>query len=257
MAVAIVCASALVACSGTGPATSSIVSPASSTDVAAAASAYLAAAGKVKSSQEASFKRHPATTLADAHALYAELAKIERAFSDEVRAIELASADEAAAAGGSSLHQAESKAGLAVTQAANALREDLGLPSVAIGTAGPTASGIETGMVTFGTSYNRTTLLIGKPVSRFSVSATTICYSASFSEPAGTTSVEFIISRLSAGGNEAPVYRDTEQVSDPNADLDAGCADLSSYAGHAVGTYVLRFVHGTKALAAGQFTLTP
>jgi hypothetical protein len=119
----------------------------------------------------------------------------------------------------------------------------------------PDVSLVETGLISFGTHYNATTLLIDKGTSRFSRSYSNICWSASLSQPAGATSLTFIYARVDTGGVETSVYRTTVDVSDPADDLLANCADLATLASNRAGTYVLRYARDATVLADGRFTL--
>ena len=115
---------------------------------------------------------------------------------------------------------------------------------------------IGSGIVTFGTAYDPDTLLITKPLTTFKLKTKTIAWSASFSEPAGATSIEMILASVSKTGAETVLIQTPTSVSSPEFDLLANKADLVTLVGGKAGTYVLRYLRGSTILAEGTFTLT-
>jgi hypothetical protein len=119
-------------------------------------------------------------------------------------------------------------------------------------TAAPVAG---TGVITFGTAFDPNTVLIPKPLTKFKVGIKKIAWSASFSEPAGATTLTFIFASRSSSGAERIIDKEDVDVSDPAFDTFANDADLSLLAGRKPGTYVVRYLRGSTILAEGQFTL--
>lgn len=114
---------------------------------------------------------------------------------------------------------------------------------------------IETGIVSFGLDYDPNSLDIVKPTARFKRTIKEIAWSASFSEPAGATTITLTIASVSAGGAEGVIESLDVKISNPRSDLLANKADLASLVGNKVGTYVLRYSRDGTVLAEGQFTL--
>jgi hypothetical protein len=111
-----------------------------------------------------------------------------------------------------------------------------------------------TGVITFGTALDPDTLLITKPATTFRESAK-IAWSASLLEPAGATSIEWVISKVSGSGAETVIYHDNIAVSDPKFDLFANTVALGPIL-DGPGDYVMRYYRGATKLAEGTFTLT-
>jgi len=247
----------------------------------AAAAAYLTAATTYSDATALTRAKYPGgLTLAQNLELAIELAVETRLFSDAVRAIgfppEMAgdvtilldresdievlyrvaatvtTVSESAVAW-IQVGQAE----LAAGQAANALRGDLGLPSVAVTpTVPPTAmpsAPPTSGVISFGSACDPVTLKITKPTSRFRTTYPKICFSARLTEPAGASSVNEVIARVLAGGQEIQVWSQNFAVPNPESVLLAG--NLALAAGQAPGTYALRFIRGKTVLANGTFML--
>lgn len=112
-----------------------------------------------------------------------------------------------------------------------------------------------TGVVTFGTSYDPDDLSIPDPRTRFKSTYSPIAWSASLIEPAGATSLTFVIASQSATGVERIIIKEDVDVSDPAFDVMANQADLALVVGRVSGTYVVRYLRGSTVLAEGTFTL--
>ena len=248
-----------------------------------AATKYLAVATAYNDARDATLAKYAGDlTQAENQTLGSELADEERSFGDAIRAIEFPSeaADDvklllqqqsalevlygiAATATTVSDNKAAwdevAQAELGVSQAANTVRADLGLPSVPIttpapATAAPSAPN-DAGVITFGTASNPATLLITKSATRFKTTYPRICFSASLTEAAGASSLKMVMGRLSSGGSEVQVWSTTVAISNPKADLIADCPDLTLAAGHKAATYAVRFLRGGTVLAEGTFSL--
>jgi hypothetical protein len=111
-----------------------------------------------------------------------------------------------------------------------------------------------TGVISFGTAYDPDTLLITKPASTFKQTAA-VAWSANFSEPAGATSVEWVISKISGATVETVVYHDEIPISDPKFDLLANKVVLGTLL-TGPGKYTMRYYREAVKLAEGSFTLT-
>jgi len=111
------------------------------------------------------------------------------------------------------------------------------------------------GVITFGTSFDRETLLIDKPASRFGRGRDEIAWSAQFVEAAGATTITLILARVSKGGAEEVVVTTDVDIANPDFSLLANSADLAGIADNKAGTYVLRYLREATVLAEGEFTL--
>lgn len=112
-----------------------------------------------------------------------------------------------------------------------------------------------TGEVTFGASLDETLKVEGE-ASSFAVGQAA-AFSGNFSEPAGATTLDIIVSSVDAGGAEGVVYTEAVSISSPEFDI-FGIEDivLSTLVGDAPGDYVLRFYREATELAEGTFTIT-
>ena len=269
------CLVAISACNG--------VAPTPAVGRTAAAAAYLAAATAYNDAMNATRKKYPGElTQPQNRSFGTELADNIRSSSDALRAIEFP-ADVAGdvkfllqrdsdlevlyriAAAATTVSDSNSawdkvaQAELAVSQAANTVRADLGLPSVPISTPVPTAISSSTadraGLVTFGTAYDHTTLYITKPTTRFKTTYRKICFSALLTEAAGASALKMVMGRVSPGGSETQVWSTSVAISNPKADQLADCPDLALAADQRAGTYAVRFLRGGTVLSEGTFTL--
>lgn len=114
---------------------------------------------------------------------------------------------------------------------------------------------IGTGEVTFGVGLDDN-LQVEQEQSTFAVGETG-SFSGSFSEPAGATSLDVIVSSRDASGAEGVIY--TEAVSLANPEFDVFGIEgvvISELVNNAPGTYVLRFYRDSTKLAEGEFTVT-
>ena len=118
---------------------------------------------------------------------------------------------------------------------------------------GPTVAG--TGKITFGTDFDKDTLLISKPKKTFPKGVKKIAWSAQFVEPAGVTTLHLVFAKVGKGGSESIVDSSNVGISNPALDLVASKADLAGIAGHKVGVYRLRYLGGDRVLAEGTFRL--
>jgi hypothetical protein len=112
------------------------------------------------------------------------------------------------------------------------------------------------GVITFGTAYDKDTLLITNPKSSFKKNVRKIAWSAELSEPAGATSMTFILASRSRSGAEKIIIRQEVDVSSPDFDLFANALDLGLLLDRKAGTYVMRYIREGDVLAEGEFTLT-
>lgn len=129
----------------------------------------------------------------------------------------------------------------------------------------PTFAEVETvapvggsGIITFGAPANldEDTLAINPSKDTFKVSSKGIAWSAELSEPAGATSVTWIVAKVSAGGAETGKWSEDVDVSNPSFTILANSADLAFLLDRKAGTYVMRYLRDDVILAEGKFTLT-
>jgi hypothetical protein len=112
----------------------------------------------------------------------------------------------------------------------------------------------ETGVITFGTSYDETTLEIAKPQTKFKTSAKSIAWSASLSEPANASTLTIVIARVTSGGAESLLVKEDVDMSNPDFDILANKIDLAALVDRKAGTYVMRYLRDKDILAEGTFT---
>jgi hypothetical protein len=123
-------------------------------------------------------------------------------------------------------------------------------PFVAVTTAPAVA-----GPIAFGTGYNADTLAVTGERSTFARTYSPIAWSATFSEPAGATTLSWIIASQSASGTEAIVWTQEVTISNPAFDTLANKDDLALIVSRVKGRYVMRYLRGATVLAEGTFTL--
>jgi hypothetical protein len=111
------------------------------------------------------------------------------------------------------------------------------------------------GKITFGTKFDRETLLIDEPRRRFKRNYPEIAWSAQFIEAAGSTTITLIMARVSKGGAEEVVVTTDVDIANPTFSLLANSADLASIADNKAGKYVLRYLRDSTVLAEGEFEL--
>lgn len=121
----------------------------------------------------------------------------------------------------------------------------------------PEPTPIGAGVITFGNSYNQKTLEIPKPVSKFRRVDSEICWSAYLSEPAGAVSLRWVLARVGSGGSEFLKYHTNLEISNPEFDLWANCANIAYLLDYKAGKYVMRYMRKVTVLAEGIFTLIP
>ena len=115
----------------------------------------------------------------------------------------------------------------------------------------PTRSpGSKPGVIKFGVELDKSTREIPSPTSRFKRTRAQICWSAYLVEPSRTTSVTLLVYRNSKVINKFGV-----DVTNPDLNQVAGCADLAGQVNNLTGTYEIRLTSQGKTLAKGAFTL--
>ena len=118
----------------------------------------------------------------------------------------------------------------------------------------PEPTPVGPGVIVFGTTYDKKTLLIEDPIKRFKRYYPWICWTANLNEPAGTVTLKLIIAKRS-GTVETPEVKENYDVADPGFDRLNQCRNLARLVDHVVGTHVVRLVRGAKVLAEGEFVL--
>jgi len=122
---------------------------------------------------------------------------------------------------------------------------------------GPAVTPVPSGVITFGNSYDKTTLLIDEPRTKFKRADREICWSANFSEPVGAASLRWILARAGSGGTETLKFREDIDISNPEFDLFASCTNVTYLLDNKAGTYVMRYLRKETVLAEGTFKLVP
>ena len=122
---------------------------------------------------------------------------------------------------------------------------------------GPAVTPVPSGVITFGNSYDKTTLLIDEPRTKFKRADREICWSANFSEPVGAASLRWILARAGSGGTETLKFREDIDISNPEFDLFANCTNVTYLLDNKAGTYVMRYLRKETVLAEGTFKLVP
>lgn len=114
------------------------------------------------------------------------------------------------------------------------------------------------GIITFGLPANldEDTLEINPSRDSFKIGNKGIAWSAELSEPAGATTLTWILAKVSSGGSERIIWRQDTDVSNPEFTILANDADLSLLVDRKPGTYVMRYLRDAEILAEGRFTLT-
>ena len=112
------------------------------------------------------------------------------------------------------------------------------------------------GVITFGRSYNEDTLLIDEPKTKFKRNVKKIAWSASFIEPAGSTTITILLAKVSKNGAETLIDSSDTEISNPEFDLLANEGDLAGIVDNKAGKYVLRYLREDTLLAEGTFELT-
>jgi hypothetical protein len=150
---------------------------------------------------------------------------------------------------------------LAITLLVAACGGPAGTATPAVGS-GPTAaasaqpepSPAGPGRITFGTAYDRTTLEITEPHTRFLRTYPAIAWSAAFREPVGPGSITLVIARRSRAGVEETLHSE-ELLVDPTTTILVNTTDLASMVDNEPDTYVMRYVRSVTVLAEGAFVL--
>lgn len=114
---------------------------------------------------------------------------------------------------------------------------------------------VGSGLIRFGTGYDTNTLAITGARSTFARTYRPIAWSAEFSEPAGATTLTWILAKVTGGSVETTITTQDVTISNPQDDLVANKGDLAFIVGNGKGTYVMRYLRGATVLAEGRFTL--
>ena len=109
--------------------------------------------------------------------------------------------------------------------------------------------GAKPGVINFGVQLDEGTHEIPSPTRRFKRTWAQICFSAYLTEPS-RTSVTLLVYRNSRVINKFGV-----DVTNPDLNLVAACADLAGQVNNLTGTYEIRLTGQGKTLAKGAFTL--
>ena len=112
------------------------------------------------------------------------------------------------------------------------------------------------GIVEFGAKLDQDNVEIQKPRDSFKRTVKKIAWVAHLSEPAGGTSLTFIIAKRSKSGAETVLEKLDVPIADPSFDTLGNAVDLASVVGNKAGTYVLRYLRDGTVLAEGTFQLT-
>jgi len=118
----------------------------------------------------------------------------------------------------------------------------------------PAPTPVGPGVIVFGTTYDKETLEIEKPIKRFKQYYPWICWTANLNEEAGAVTLKFIVAKRS-GTVETPEVKENYDVADPGFNRLNQCRDLAHLVDHKLGTHVVRLVRGAKVLAEGEFVL--
>ena len=111
------------------------------------------------------------------------------------------------------------------------------------------------GVITFGTSFDPTSLSIRKPLTRFKSTFPVIAWSASLSRGVNAAFVSWTVVRRSESGDEEVIFDVEEPIDDPTLITLANAGALTFHVHNVPGTYVMRYVDGREVLAEGTFTL--
>jgi len=123
----------------------------------------------------------------------------------------------------------------------------------------PTSSSIApavAGNIRFGISIDERTQSIKRAQTSFPASGGIIVWSANLREPAGATSLTFVLSSVAPDGSETAVVRQAVRISRPTMKTLTKKGDLASLAGNRPGTYSIRYLRGDLLLASGTFYLS-
>lgn len=111
------------------------------------------------------------------------------------------------------------------------------------------------GVITFGTAYDRETLAIPKPLTRFKSTYPVIAWSANLSRGVKAAFVSWTVVRRSESGDEEVMFDVEEPVDDPSLTTLANSGSLAFHVDYVPGTYVMRYIDSREVLAEGTFTL--
>jgi hypothetical protein len=117
------------------------------------------------------------------------------------------------------------------------------------------AQAIDAGVITFGTGYDRDTLRIPKPLTRFKRTFPVMAWSADLSRGVSAAFVTWLVVRRAPSGVEEIVFDVDEPVDGANITSLANSGDLAGLVGNVAGTYVMRYLDSREVLAEGAFTL--
>ena len=111
------------------------------------------------------------------------------------------------------------------------------------------------GTIEFGASLDEENLVIEKRNSKFKVKSRQIAWVAHLSEPAGATSLTFVLASRNKAGVERTLVKTDVDIADPAFDTLGNAVDLALLADRKAGTYVMRYLRDATMLAEGTFTL--
>jgi hypothetical protein len=112
-----------------------------------------------------------------------------------------------------------------------------------------------TAVITFGVTYDRDTLDIAKPLTRFKRTFPDIAWRAQLSRGVTGPSVTWSVALRASSGHETTLFSVDEPLDGPGVTTLANSGDLAGLVGHKAGAYVMRYVDGREVLAEGTFTL--
>ena len=112
----------------------------------------------------------------------------------------------------------------------------------------------EPGTIEFGKDVNDD-VTIKSPPTRFDRTSTKIGWVAHLGDPAGASSLTFVVASRGAGGSERSIIKTDVDVTNPDFDTFGNALDLALLLDRKPGTYVMRYLRDADVLAEGTFTL--
>lgn len=113
----------------------------------------------------------------------------------------------------------------------------------------------ETGVITFGTAYDPSTLAIPTPLTRFKRTYPVIAWGTHLTSGVTAPSLTWSVARRSASGKETQVFSVDEPIDGSDVTVLANSGDLALLVDNQAGDYVMRYLDGRVLLAEGLFTL--
>jgi hypothetical protein len=110
------------------------------------------------------------------------------------------------------------------------------------------------GTIYFGRDYDPNTLFIVDPAESFR-RGQKIAWSLQVSGTFGTTTLHWVIAKVSPGGAETVQWTQDTSISNPDFSIIANKWDLSLLV-HGKGQFVMRYLRDNTVLGEGTFTLT-